>query len=164
MIDAAGYRSNVGMIIINQEKQVFWAKRVQNDNAWQFPQGGVDKDESAIEAMYRELYEEVGLCKTDVRLVAETKEWLQYELPERYIRHNQSPRCIGQKQKWFLLELTSSEMNICLTTSKTPEFNAWCWVDFWYPIQHVILFKKEVYAGALKEFAPLLQIDEPDPQ
>jgi putative (di)nucleoside polyphosphate hydrolase len=161
MIDEAGYRPNVGIIVINQEQQVLWAKRIQNDNAWQFPQGGVDKNETPLEAMYRELYEEIGLRKSDVGLLAETKEWLHYELPDRYIRHNTNPLCVGQKQKWFLLELRSTEMNIRLDTSNSPEFNAWCWVDFWYPIQHVIPFKEKVYEDALKEFALILNIPAP---
>ena len=159
MIDEEGYRSNVGIIIINQERQVLWAKRIHNENAWQFPQGGVDNNETAVEAMYRELYEEVGLRSNDVTLLAETKEWLHYELPERYIRHNVNPLCVGQKQKWFLLELQSSEMNVRLDASDSPEFSAWCWVDFWYPITHVISFKEKVYAEALKEFAPLVNIE-----
>lgn len=156
MIDSKGYRLNVGIIIINPEQQVLWAKRVHNENAWQFPQGGVQQNESAEEAMYRELYEEVGLHREDVALLAATKNWLYYQLPQRYLRLNSKPLCIGQKQKWFLIELRSSENNICLNAAEQPEFDGWCWVDYWYPVDHVIKFKQKVYKAALEEFSSLI--------
>lgn len=156
MIDTEGYRLNVGIIVVNPEQQVLWVKRVYHEDAWQFPQGGVNEHESAENAMYRELYEEVGLQRENVKLLANTQNWLCYRLPKRYLRKNDVPLCIGQKQKWFLIELCSSENDICLTASCKPEFNGWCWVDYWYPIKHVIQFKQKVYKAALEEFAPLV--------
>ena len=85
-------------------KKVFIGKRFHH-KSWQFPQGGVDDGETPIEALYRELYEEVGLKPQQVKLIDATPEWLPYYLPEKFIR-KAKPRCIGQKQKWFLLELT----------------------------------------------------------
>ena len=110
MIDFDGYRPNVGIVICNQKGQVFWAKRY-NQNSWQFPQGGINPKETPEQAMYRELYEEVGLTANDVKIIYSSKHWLRYKLPKRLIRHDSRPVCIGQKQRWFLLQLVSSEKN-----------------------------------------------------
>lgn len=101
--------------------------------------------------MYRELYEEVGLQSSDVELVARTSEWLHYDLPERFIRKRSHPLCIGQKQLWFMLRLISSDSRIRLDCSGTPEFDSWCWVDYWHPIKGVVYFKRDVYQKALTE-------------
>lgn len=152
IIDEKGYRLNVGIILTNPEKQVFWAKRSNNQNAWQFPQGGIQPNESPQDAMYRELYEEVGLTPEDVELVAQTEKWLFYDLPPRYWRQETQPLCIGQKQKWFLVKLSTTEGRVCLNRGSKAEFDEWCWVDFWYPLDHVIDFKKAVYKSALEKF------------
>lgn len=100
MIDSDGFRANVGIILANTQGQVLWAKRIGHDS-WQFPQGGIDYGETPLDAMYRELYEEVGLYPQHVELLAVTKDWLRYRLPKRYVRTNQEPLCIGQKQNGF---------------------------------------------------------------
>ena len=101
MIDADGFRPNVGIVVLGPNKQVLWAKRVGQD-AWQFPQGGIQRGESPEDALYRELHEELGLKQHDVEVMGCTQGWLRYRLPLRYIRRNKKPLCIGQKQKWFL--------------------------------------------------------------
>ena len=155
MIDAEGYRPNVGIILSNQLGEVLWARRV-GQNAWQFPQGGIRYRESPVEAMYRELYEEVGLKPSDVSLVACTRGWLRYRLPRKMIRQNSLPICIGQKQKWFLLSLNSDEQRIKLQQGDVPEFDQWQWVSFWYPLNKVVSFKRQVYRQALSELHPRL--------
>ena len=150
MIDSDGYRANVGIIISNQNGQVLWAQRMGQD-AWQFPQGGIKQDETAEQAMYRELWEEVGLSSEDVRIVASTTSWLRYKLPKRMVRRYEQPVCIGQKQKWFLLTLASAESKLNLEVSEIPEFQGWKWVDYWYPVEHVVYFKKRVYRCALQQ-------------
>jgi putative (di)nucleoside polyphosphate hydrolase len=150
VIDKDGYRPNVGIILVNDQNQVFWAKRIGHD-AWQFPQGGVRSGETPEDAVFRELYEETGLSPDDVEMLARTEEWLHYDLPEALLRQNQKPLCIGQKQIWFLLRLVSGEENIALDKGKTPEFDGWRWVDYWYPLEAVIDFKKEVYQAALQQ-------------
>ena len=107
MIDAQGFRHGVGIILINNEQQVFWAKRI-GQNAWQFPQGGLLDNETPQDGMYRELYEETGLKPEDVEILMETRDWLYYRLPRRLVRVHQKPLCIGQKQKWFLLKVVGS--------------------------------------------------------
>ena len=157
MIDSEGYRANVGIILSNPDGKVFWARRV-GQNAWQFPQGGIDKQESPEVAMYRELYEETGLKPGDVRVLGCTKEWLRYCLPKRYVRRNQRPVCVGQKQIWYMLLMTGSESHVDLSVGPKPEFDNWRWVDYWEPSKEVIFFKRNVYKKALKELQPLLEI------
>lgn len=152
MIDFDGYRPNVGIIICNQQGQVLWAKRC-GQNSWQFPQGGINGGETPEQAMYRELYEEVGLHRQDVNILAVSKGWLRYKLPKRLVRNDSNPVCIGQKQRWFLLMLIGGENNINMQATQTPEFDGWRWVSYWYPVRQVISFKREVYRKVMKEFA-----------
>ena len=131
------------------------ARRVGQD-AWQFPQGGIKAQESPEAALYRELQEEVGLEPEDVEILGCTRGWLRYRLPKRMIRHNSKPVCVGQKQKWFLLKLTSSENRIRFDHTEKPEFDGWRWVSYWYPLGQVVPFKRDVYRRAMKELAPIL--------
>jgi putative (di)nucleoside polyphosphate hydrolase len=150
VIDSNGYRPNVGIVICNRIGQVLWAKRI-GQSAWQFPQGGIDQDEHIESALFRELEEEVGLKEVDVAILYQAKEWLHYDLPLNYIRQHKDPVCIGQKQKWFLLSLESDESAVQLKGDVQPEFDDWKWVSYWYPINQVIEFKRDVYRRALKE-------------
>ena len=150
MIDSNGFRPNVGIIICNKLGQLFWAKRIKQD-AWQFPQGGIKEAETTEEALFRELSEEVGLCKDDVRILSQTSEWLKYRLPKPYIRQKKGRTCIGQKQKWFLLGLQTEEGRVDLENTLQPEFDDWCWVNYWYPVNQVVDFKRGVYRKALIE-------------
>lgn len=149
-IDADGYRPNVGIVICNQERRLLWARR-SGQGGWQFPQGGIERGESPHQAMFRELWEEVGLTEADVKVLSCTDNWLYYRLPKKFIRHKELPLCIGQKQLWFLLGLEATDGQIALGGSDRPEFDDWCWVDYWYPAEHVIAFKREVYRQALQE-------------
>ena len=153
MIDPAGYRAGVAIIIFNRQKKLFWAKRVRQD-AWQFPQGGMSEGESLKETMYRELKEETGLDPEDVKIVTVSRQWLYYRLPKHLIRYRSEPVCIGQKQRWFLLKFIGDESKFNFNLSEKPEFDDWQWVSYWHPMQQVILFKKQVYHKALKIFAP----------
>ncbi|MBC9129749.1 RNA pyrophosphohydrolase [Frischella sp. Ac48] len=152
MIDHDGYRPNVGIIICNRQGQVLWARRF-GQNSWQFPQGGINNNETPEQAMFRELNEEVGLLPKDVKILSVTNGWLRYKLPKRMIRWENEPICIGQKQKWFLLELVSDVSAINLAATQMPEFDDWCWVSYWYPVRQVISFKRDVYRKAMKEFS-----------
>ncbi len=155
MIDENGFRHGVGIILVNAKRQVFLAKRV-GKLAWQFPQGGIQENETPEEAMFRELNEEVGLNIEDVKILSVTRRWLRYRLPKRLVRHHSTPVCIGQKQKWFLLQLVSSESNINLAATDNPEFDSWAWVSYWYPLTQVVAFKRRVYSLAMKEFARIV--------
>ena len=152
MIDSDGYRPNVGIIVANDKGQVLWARRV-GQQAWQFPQGGINKGESMEAALYRELKEEIGLSKAQVEIVNSTRGWLRYKLPKRYLRQNNTS-FIGQKQKWYLLKMLTDDKDVRFDQSETPEFDHWRWVSYWYPLGQVVPFKKDVYRRAMKELAP----------
>tara|TARA_Y100000741_G_scaffold314446_1_gene259825 strand:- start:240 stop:716 length:477 start_codon:yes stop_codon:yes gene_type:complete len=158
MIDKEGYRANVGIVVCNNKKKVLWAKRT-NEDAWQFPQGGINEGESPKEAMFRELKEEVGLEPSHVEIIARTKDWLRYDVPKNWIRRDWRDRYKGQKQIWFLLRLTGCDSDVSLKNTKKPEFDAWRWDDFWSPIDQIIDFKRDVYEQALKELYEHLSVD-----
>ena len=153
VIDSAGFRPNVGIVLANDGGQVLWARRIGGHNAWQFPQGGISEGESPEDALYRELNEEVGLSRDAVEVLASTKGWLRYRLPQRFIRPGNKPLCIGQKQKWFLLRMLEDDKAVQLDLNDKPEFDQWQWVSYWYPLNQVISFKREVYRRAMKELA-----------
>jgi putative (di)nucleoside polyphosphate hydrolase len=155
VIDTEGYRANVGIVLCNAIGELFWARRIGED-AWQFPQGGIREHETAEQALFRELNEEIGLQDADVKVLGSTRDWLRYRLPEGLIRTESKPLCIGQKQRWFLLELTGPESNVCLDTGSRPEFDMWRWVEHQQPVQEVVAFKRDVYQQALDELLPLL--------
>ena len=150
LIDAQGYRANVGIVLIRDTGDVFLGGR-SDGRGWQFPQGGVQRDESAEQALYRELREEVGLEPDDVQVLAATRQWLRYRLPRRYVRRRSQPMCIGQKQRWFLLRMLGGEDRLRFDLTEQPEFDSWRWVDYWSPVREVIYFKRNVYARALDE-------------
>ena len=156
MIDRDGFRPNVGIILANDAGQVLWARRVGGRDAWQFPQGGMNPGESPEEAMYRELWEEVGLKEDAVSVQACTRGWLRYRLPRRMLRRQEGSPFVGQKQKWFLLRMSGDESAVRFDRSDKPEFDVWRWVSYWYPLGQVVPFKREVYRRALAELAPRL--------
>jgi putative (di)nucleoside polyphosphate hydrolase len=150
VIDTDGFRPNVGLIIFNDDGKVLWAKRIGQD-AWQFPQGGIQRHETPEAAALRELREEVGLEPQDVAIIACTNNWLRYRLPPHLIRQRSQPVCIGQKQRWFLLRLLSDTSRIRFDLGDKPEFDNFCWVDYWEPAERVVSFKRKVYRRALEE-------------
>ena len=162
-IDAEGFRANVGIMLANSDDKLMLGGRV-GAKGWQFPQGGMLQDEEPERAMYRELHEEVGLTEADVEVLAVSRDWLRYELPDRYIRRKSVPLCIGQKQRWFLLRLVVDEDAIRFDRGDEPEFDRIRWVDFWRPVSEVIYFKRRVYAQALHELGPALCADALPPR
>ena len=156
MIDSDGYRPNVGIILCNPAGKLLWARRI-GQKAWQFPQGGIKKHESPTDALYRELWEEVGLEPQHVHMLGSTNGWLRYRLPAWLMRRQKEPVCIGQKQVWYLLRLKGSDKKVRLDRAESPEFDGWRWVDYWHPLKEVVAFKREVYKQALQELAPLLE-------
>lgn len=149
-IDSEGFRANVAIVLIRDDRQVFLGGRT-GGRGWQFPQGGMQRDEVPEQAMFRELKEEIGLEQQDVEIVAATRHWLRYRLPRQYVRRNTQPQCIGQKQRWFMLRLKGSEDRLHFDSTSTPEFDRWRWVDYWTPVREVIYFKRAVYVRALDE-------------
>ena len=107
--------------------------------------------------MFRELEEEVGLRSHQVEVIGCTQGWLRYRLPKKYIRYHQKSVCIGQKQRWFVLRLSTAEKHVDLNQAAVPEFDDWCWIDYWESITSVVSFKREVYEKALSELALLVR-------
>ena len=155
MIDKEGYRENVAIVIINSDHKVLWAKRT-NENAWQFPQGGIKKNETIEGAMFRELKEEVGIDEDKIEILGRISDWLYYDVPKNWIRKDNN-LYKGQKQIWFLLKLIVNDKNINLLNKlgKT-EFDDWKWQEFVLPASKVVDFKKNVYRKALLELAPYI--------
>jgi putative (di)nucleoside polyphosphate hydrolase len=159
MLDRDGFRPNVGIILLNQKNQVFWGKRIRT-HSWQFPQGGIDRGENPEQAMYRELHEEVGLRPEHVRIVARTRDWLRYEVPDRFIKREARGHYRGQKQIWYLLQLMGRDWDLNLRATDHPEFDAWRWNDYWVPLELVVEFKRGVYQMALSELSRHLPASE----
>ena len=154
-IDADGYRANVGIILMHEDGRVFLGGRA-GGRGWQFPQGGIRRDEAFEDALYRELHEEVGLAASDVAFVGATTDWLRYRLPRQYLRRHGAPRCVGQRQRWALLRLRAAEDRLRFdATGEPPEFDRWRWAEYWDPVREVIYFKREVYRRALHELGAL---------
>ena len=155
MLDREGYRPNVGIILVNQKNEVFWGKRIR-EHAWQFPQGGIKQGESPVQAMFRELHEEVGLKPDHVRILGRTREWLRYDVPDTFIRRESRGHYRGQKQIWFLLRMLGRDHDVQLRATAHPEFDAWRWHDYWVPLDSVIEFKRDVYRKALHQLVRYL--------
>jgi putative (di)nucleoside polyphosphate hydrolase len=150
LIDTDGFRANVGIVLIHGDGRVFLGSR-PGGRGWQFPQGGILRNEKPEEALFRELKEEIGLESTDVRIAAATRGWLRYRLPRQYQRRQSGSVCIGQKQRWFMLHMLSGDDRVRFDSTSAPEFEEWRWVDYWLPVREVIYFKRAVYARALEE-------------
>ena len=127
-----------------------WARRY-GQYSWQFPQGGINPGEAPEQAMYRELYEEVGLSPEHVKIIAVSKQWLRYKLPAKLVRHDHTPICIGQKQKWFLLKLTAPDASVNLMASGHPDLIIGVGSAFG-TIRQVVSFKRDVYRKVMHEF------------
>lgn len=147
------FRLGVGMVIMNKNGQLFWACRSDHENAWQFPQGGVEPTETEVDALYRELYEETGLQRQHVGCIAQTKAYLGYSFP---FQKSGSFGARGQVQRWFLLRLLAKDDCINLTASEKPEFSRWRWVNYWQPLEEIVAFKRDVYHTVLTEFSDFI--------
>lgn len=160
MLDEHGYRPNVGIILINDRRQVFWGKRVR-EHSWQFPQGGIKAGEDPEQAMFRELEEETGLKPHHVEIIGRTQDWLRYDVPDRWVRREWRGHYRGQKQIWFLLRMLGQDSDVTLKCDfEKPEFDAWRWHDFWIPLESVIEFKRGVYQSALAELSRFVFSEE----
>jgi putative (di)nucleoside polyphosphate hydrolase len=150
LIDRDGFRANVGIVLMSDTREVLLARRIGN-RGWQFPQGGIRRGEPVEDALLRELAEELGLGAADVTVLGSTRGWMRYRLPARFVRRDQHPVCIGQKQRWFLLRSHSREPKVDFHSTSEPEFDQWRWASWWEPLREVIPFKRQVYRRALHE-------------
>ena len=146
------YRSNVGIMLINDDGHVFVGQRLDNNqNAWQMPQGGIDGDEDPQSAAYRELLEETGIEQENVKFLATSSKWLLYDLPEDLIPKLWDDKYRGQKQKWFLFKFLGTNRDVNISTEH-PEFSNWKWIPKENLLEEIVHFKKSVYESVLREF------------
>ncbi len=141
-------------MLINNDRRVFVAERIDTPGAWQMPQGGLDEGESPAAAALRELEEEIGTRQ--VEILAESREWLTYDLPAELRDQVWGGRYRGQKQKWFLCRFTGTDGEIALDAHSHPEFRAWRWVEPEVLPQLIVPFKRDIYRTVLGEFHSLL--------
>lgn len=144
------YRKGVGMMVFNDQKKIFVGKRIDNQEAWQMPQGGVDQNEDYETAAKRELFEETGI--QSIRIIKKSSNEYIYDLPEHLIGKIWKGKYKGQKQEWFLIKFLGpdSEINI---NQKHPEFNEWKWVNINDLPNLIVSFKKNLYLSVIKEFS-----------
>jgi putative (di)nucleoside polyphosphate hydrolase len=147
------YRRGVGLMLFNRQGCVLVARRVETPgDAWQMPQGGIDHGETPRQAAMRELEEEIGTAKAEI--IAETPDWLTYELPADLIGKVWKGRYRGQTQKWFALMFTGEDGDIDIAT-KHPEFSEWRWARFDQLVDLIVPFKRDLYQAVTAEFAPI---------
>lgn len=150
------YRPCVGLMVLNAAGDVFVGQRNDRDSeAWQMPQGGVDKGEAPRDAALRELCEETGITRDLVEILGETAGWLPYDLPHALVPKIWKGRYRGQEQKWFLMRYKGTDDQVNIATEH-PEFSNWRWQPVDQLLANIVPFKREVYAKVLTEFTPLL--------
>jgi putative (di)nucleoside polyphosphate hydrolase len=145
------YRPNVGVVLFNQNGEVFVGQR-KGTQSWQLPQGGIDQGEDPAAAVLRELREETGTDKAEI--MGQHPEWLTYDLPEALIGKAWRGRYRGQRQLWFALRFTGTDADIDLTADKHPEFSAWKWVRLAALPDLAVAFKRDIYSTLAQDFAP----------
>lgn len=149
------YRECVGIVLINHEKKVFVGQRVDKiSDAWQMPQGGIENGEEPLKAALRELEEEVGT--NNVEVIAQTSDWLYYDLPEDLVPKLWGGKFRGQKQKWFLMRLNGDDDQINIKTA-IPEFLKWKWIEPNLLPEVIIEFKRDLYIELVKYFTPFIK-------
>jgi putative (di)nucleoside polyphosphate hydrolase len=148
------YRLGVGIMLLNNAKQVFVGQRLDKvSDAWQMPQGGVDKGENLLHAVMRELKEELGTDKAEI--IYQSKNWYLYDLPPELASKLWGGRYAGQKQKWFLMKFLGEDKDIDIAT-KIPEFISWKWVEVDKLTKIIVPFKRKLYTDVVKEFNPVI--------
>lgn len=154
-MSALPYRPCVGVALFNHAGNVFVGRRIDTTmEAWQMPQGGIDRDEDPRRALFRELEEEIGTAKAEI--IAECEDWLTYDLPPDLVGKVWGGRYRGQIQKWFALRFIGRDDDINLATDH-PEFNAWRWIPLHTVPDLIVPFKRDLYVEVARRFAPLVK-------
>ena len=153
--EALPYRRGVGVVLFNDESKVFVAQRIDNPGpAWQMPQGGIDKGEEPLDAAWRELFEETGI--RHAKLLAESKDWLRYDLPPDLAGQLWKGKYRGQEQKWYAFRFTGKDSEVKID-GEHPEFSAWKWAPFRDVPKLIVPFKRTLYDQVVAEFGHLAQ-------
>ncbi|PWE29335.1 RNA pyrophosphohydrolase [Maritimibacter sp. 55A14] len=153
-IERLPYRPCVGVMVMNAEGRVFAGQRLDSTyDAWQMPQGGIEKGEDPQDAALRELGEETGIPPSAVEIVARTEEWIPYDLPHHLVPRLWGGKYKGQEQIWFLLRFTGDDSLIDIRTEH-PEFSRWCWLEPDEVLERIVPFKRDTYAHVIAAFRP----------
>ena len=151
------YRPCVGIVLVNNGS-IFAGQRLDyKSDAWQMPQGGIEENESPIRAAIRELKEETGIKKKHIKIILESKNWINYDLPKELIPKLWNGKFVGQSQKWFAMEFLGSDSDVNINT-KNPEFTKWQWMTKNKLLDNIVPFKKRVYENILSQFSAQLNL------
>jgi putative (di)nucleoside polyphosphate hydrolase len=148
------YRRNVGLMLIAPDRRIFVGRRAKQPDAWQMPQGGVEDDETPVEAACRELWEEVGTSQA--LLLRESARWLTYDVPEKARPAHWKGRWVGQAQRWFALAFTGRDADIDIA-AHDQEFDAWQWMTAAEMLDRIVPFKRPTYDAVVEEFRDLVK-------
>jgi len=151
------YRPNVGIVIFNSKKKIWCGRRlgINTKDAWQLPQGGIDDNESPLEAAVREAYEETGI--KSIKKISKIDEWIKYELPKDIAKNKWNGKFIGQMQKWFLFQFYGNDDEINININKKAEFSEWKWEKDIYIQRNVAEFRKTVYKKVFTKFSTIIK-------
>ena len=155
-LDGLPYRPCVGVLLFNARRLVFVGQRIDMvQEAWQMPQGGIDRGEDPRDTALRELEEETGVTPDKVEILAETREWLRYDLPPYLVNRVWRGRYRGQKQKWFAARFLGTDADVDIDTAH-PEFSDWRWSPVGELAANAVPFKRALYEAVIAEFRPVL--------
>jgi putative (di)nucleoside polyphosphate hydrolase len=155
-IEALPYRPCVGLMVVSRDGRIFAGQRLDNPGpAWQMPQGGIDDGETARDAALRELWEETGISPDKVEIMAETRDWIPYDLPPHLVPRLWKGRFRGQKQRWFLMRFLGEDADIDIETDH-PEFSRWTWLAPEELLDCIVPFKRDTYRRVIEEFRAIV--------
>ena len=154
--DALPYRPCAGVVLFRDDGLVFGGQRIDNPGeAWQMPQGGLDRGELPEEAALRELAEETGVPPAKVRVEAQTREWLRYDLPDDLRGRIWGGRYRGQEQMWYAMRFLGTDSDIDIATDHA-EFSAWRWMTPDDLVATIVPFKRDLYRRVFADFRDIL--------
>lgn len=155
--DDLPYRPCAGVMLANKDGRIFVGQRIDSPehDAWQMPQGGIDKGEEPREAALRELFEETGIRPELVDIIAQSANEHYYDLPDELVGKLWKGRYRGQRQWWFLMRFKGEDGDINIATGHA-EFCKWQWISPEVVPQLIVPFKKRLYEAIVAEFADLI--------